>query len=93
LWVYDDELFHPVAVYGLPGAFAEFLRRPIDLADSAALGDIARGHRFVHVADLASSETHSESPLRRATVDLGGARTGLAVPLLKNDTLLGIFVI
>jgi signal transduction histidine kinase len=93
MWVYDGKRFHPVAVHGLPAAFAEFLRRPIELADSAALGDIARARRFVHVADLASSGNHSESPLRRATVDLGRARTGLAVPLLKDDALLGIFVI
>jgi GAF domain-containing protein/anti-sigma regulatory factor (Ser/Thr protein kinase) len=93
LWTYDGERFHPVAVHRLPAAFAEFLKRPIELGDSAALGDIARAQSFVHVADLASSETHSESPLRRATVDLGGARTGLAVPLLKDDALLGIFVI
>ena len=31
--------------------------------------------------------------MRRATVDLGGARTGLGVPLHKGDALLGIFVI
>ena len=33
------------------------------------------------------------APLRRATVDLGKARTGLGVPLLKDDAVLGIFVI
>jgi two-component system NtrC family sensor kinase len=65
----------------------------MELEDSAALGDIARGHNYVHVADLAASGSHRESPLRRATVDLGGARTGLAVPLVKDDAVLGIFVI
>ena len=59
----------------------------------AALQDIAHARRFVHVADLASFGIHSESSLRRATVDLGGARTGLGVPLHKGDALLGIFVI
>src|SRR5215470_15905185 len=93
LWTYDGERFHPAAVHGLPAAFAEFLSRPIDLMDSAALGDIARARRFVHVADLAGTGTHSESPLRRATVDLGKARTGLGVPLLTDDAVLGIFVI
>ena len=93
LWTYDGERFHPAAVHGLPTAFSEFLSRPIDLADSAALGDIARARRFVHVADLAGAGTHSGSPLRRATVDLGKARTGLGVPLLKDDAVLGIFVI
>ena len=93
LWTYDGERFLPAALHGLPAAYAEFLSRPIELADAAALGDIAQARSFVHVADLASSGTHSESPLRRATVDLGGARTGLGVPLHKGDALLGIFVI
>jgi PAS domain S-box-containing protein len=93
LWTYDGERFHPAAVHGVPAAFSEFLSRPIDLADSAALGDITRARRFVHVPDLSGTKTHSQSPLRRATVDLGKARTGLGVPLLKDDAVLGIFVI
>jgi PAS domain S-box-containing protein len=93
LWTYEGERFLPAALHGLPAPFAKFLRHPIELRDSAALGDIAHARSFVHVEDLASSRVHSESPLRRATVDLGGARTGLGVPLHKSDTLLGILVI
>ena len=93
LWTYDSNRFQAAAHYGVPTAYAEFLRNPIELSDSAALGDIARGHNFVHVADLAASGAHAKSALRRATVELGGARTGLAVPFHKEGALLGIFVI
>jgi signal transduction histidine kinase/prephenate dehydratase len=93
LWIYEGERFYAAALHGVPAAFAKFLSVPIELADSAALSDIARGHSYVHVADLAASASHRQSPLRRATVDLGGARTGLAVPLVKDDAVLGIFVI
>jgi signal transduction histidine kinase/putative methionine-R-sulfoxide reductase with GAF domain len=93
LWTYDGERFHAAALHGVPAAFAKFLSAPVEVADSAALGDIARGHTYVHVPDLAASASHRESPLRRATVDLGGARTGLAVPLVRDDAVLGIFVI
>src|SRR5262249_54279086 len=93
LWTYEGERFYAAALHGVPAAFAKFLRLPIELADSAALGDIARGLSYVHIADLAASDPQLQSPLRRATVDLGGARTGLAVPFVKDDAVLGIFVI
>ncbi|MBV9375934.1 MAG: GAF domain-containing protein [Alphaproteobacteria bacterium] len=93
LWTYDSNRFQAAAHYGVSTAYAEFLRNPLELSDSAALGDIARGHDFVHVADLAASGAHAKSALRRATVELGGARTGLAVPFHKEGALLGIFVI
>ena len=93
LWTYDGERFHAAALHGVPSAFAEFARNPISVADSAALGDIVRGHEFVHVTDLAASKNYRDSPLRRATVDLGGARTGVAVPLRKDRSILGVFVI
>src|SRR5262249_16002888 len=92
-WTYERQRFYAAALHGVPAAFAKFLSVPIELADSAALGDIARGHSYVHIADLAASDSHRQSPLRRATVNLGGARTGLAVPLVKDDAVLGIFVI
>src|SRR5262249_11928474 len=93
LWTYGGERFHAAALHGVPSAFAEFARNPISIADSAALGDIVRGHEFVHVTDLAASKNYRDSPLRRATVDLGGARTGVAVPLRKDGSILGVFVI
>jgi two-component system NtrC family sensor kinase len=93
LWSDHGERFHAAALRGVPPALAKFLTTPIERADSAALGDIARSRNYVHVADLAASESHRESPLRRATVVLGGARTGLAVPIVKDDAVLGIFVI
>jgi GAF domain-containing protein len=94
LWTYDGERFRAAALHGVPAEFAEWLRQPVEVADSAALAEVARRNRSVHVADLADSEAYRiGNALRRATVDLGGGRTGLAVPLLKDDALLGIFVI
>src|SRR5204862_1006071 len=52
------------------------------------------GAPFVHVADAADSEGYrTGEPLRRTLVDMGGARTLLAVPLRKDDAFLGSFVI
>jgi signal transduction histidine kinase len=94
LWKYDGERFRAAALRGTPPAFVEFAREPLDGDASAALTEILYGAKFVHVADLSASEDYrAGSPLRRAIVDLGGARTGLAVALRKDDALLGIFVI
>ena len=94
LWSYDGASFHATALFGAPPRFAEFARRPIEIGDSAALVDIARCRQAVHVTDLAASDAYrAGSPLHRAIVDLGGARTGVAVPLRKEDTLIGTIVI
>jgi GAF domain-containing protein len=51
---------------------------------------ILEGAPFVHVHDLKDSDAYrSGTALRRAAVDLGGLRTGLAVPLLKDGRVLG----
>src|SRR5262249_61522856 len=50
--------------------------------------------RVVHVADLKAEQAYLDrDPLRVATVDGAGARTGLAVPMLKEDKLVGAIVI
>jgi GAF domain-containing protein len=44
----------------------------------------------VHVADLALEHAYTEgNPTYVAAVELGGARTFLAVPMLKEDELIG----
>ena len=45
LWTYDGERFRAAALRGVPTAFAEFARKPISVADSAALGDAMLGRR------------------------------------------------
>jgi two-component system NtrC family sensor kinase len=95
LWTYDGENFCASALLGVPPAFAEVATRdprPAGLGTSRA--PILRGGDVVHIADAAATEAYlSGEPMRRAVVDLGGARTLLGVPLRKDDALLGTFVI
>jgi GAF domain-containing protein len=59
-----------------------------------ALQRLLRGEPFVHIADIIADEVYSTgSPRRRALPELGNARTALFVPLRKDATLLGTFVI
>src|SRR5262249_1467613 len=54
------------------------------------LGRIERTKHLVHVDDLASTRGYAErDPLVVAAVELGGVRTYLGVPMLKDDKLAG----
>jgi GAF domain-containing protein len=92
LWTHDGEAFSVPATLGVPEAFAEYLRKPLEIQPSVFLGALKDGEIFVHNRDLADTDSYrSGNPLNRAVVDLGGARTGLLVPLQKDGRFLGAF--
>src|SRR5205085_12187099 len=102
LYTYDGESFHSVGHRGVSAALAEFLREPMKLrpdlygaaSQPGSLGLLLRGDSVVHDDNIADSEAYRIGyPLRRALVDLDGARTGVWVALRKDDKLLGTFVI
>jgi|GEM_PF-380563 len=96
LWTYDGERFYPVALHRLPKAFADFLRDyqstgVVALPGGAGLGAILHGDAFAHLLDAPQGELYQSrrSPINLAFVELGGARSGLIVPLRKDGVLLG----
>lgn len=90
LWLYDGEQFCVAAAHGIPPALAEFVREPVPAPASASLVEIVRGAGIVHVPDLSATELyHAGNRVRRAYVDLGGARTLASVALRKDNALLG----
>jgi GAF domain-containing protein len=92
LWTHDGEAFSVPATFGVPEAFAEYLRKPLEIQPSVFLGALKDGETFVHNLDLADTASYrGGNPLNRAVVDLGGARTGLLVPLQKDGRFLGAF--
>jgi GAF domain-containing protein len=94
LWTYDGERLHRAALLDTPVAYAEYLGNAISVTESAVYAGIVKGQNFVHIPDLIDSDSYRDgNEFRRATVDLGEARTGLAVPLRKSDGLLGIFAV
>ena len=70
---------------------ARFLRTNPQLAAPGTLGArIAAGEPVVHVLDRKAEAAYREGePHRRASVDLGGGRTTVAVPLTKDRRLVG----
>ena len=90
LWNNDSTaLGHPVALVGVPEAYAEFRARGGYKPGPGTFGALfAAGERVVHVLDLANTDVYlAGDPGRRAMVELGGARSAVGVALLKDDAL------
>src|SRR5215467_11508083 len=94
LWSYDGTHLYAEAHRGASSAYAEVLSSGHYPADATALTRrFLKGERFVH-GDVAAGEGYRlEKTLSRALVDLDGGRTNLAVPLRREDALLGFIVI
>ncbi len=95
LWTHDGECGHAVALRGVPLAFAEYLTRaPHPIEPGGVHYRLMGGEPIVHIADAGEDQAYrSGNRLRGALVELGGARTVLAVPLRKDKAYLGHFVI
>ncbi|MGC2411413.1 MAG: GAF domain-containing protein [Stellaceae bacterium] len=89
--VTDDDQARTVAAHGLPPALAEWRRNnPIVSPKGTLFARVLAGEPFVHTLDLRDDDLYRrEEPLRRANVDLGGARTSLYVPLMREREVLG----
>jgi signal transduction histidine kinase len=93
LETYDGQHFHASAVRGAPAAYAEFLTRGPH-KPGGSLIPLMQGEPLVHITDAADSEDYRKGdPLRTRLVDLGGARTLLALPLWRDRAFLGAIVI
>jgi GAF domain-containing protein len=85
-----------VATHNTPPGFAEFRRRsPTRPSPEHASGRTIATKTAVHVADLAAEQSYIEQrdPNYVAAVELGGVRTFLAVPMLKENELIGLFTL
>jgi class 3 adenylate cyclase len=93
-WTFDGEFSRAAALRGIPEPFAEFLREPIRLDSETGLGRVLRGAGLAVNPDASKGESYrAGNPQARAFVDLGGARSVVRVPLLKDGKLLGIFTV
>jgi GAF domain-containing protein len=88
---FDGAQFHTAATHGLPPVYDEFRRgRPLEYGPHTAPARLLEGEPFVEILDLVDSDAYrSGEPNRRALVDIGGARSLLAVPLLRDERVVG----
>jgi signal transduction histidine kinase/DNA-binding response OmpR family regulator len=95
LYLYKGSELRIVASHNVPPAFAEaHSRGPFHPPPGTPLGDVIRTKQTVHCADLAATRPYIERhPVIVEAVDLGGIRTSVAVPMLKDNELIGIITI
>jgi GAF domain-containing protein len=87
LYRYDGKLFHPEALVGAPQALVEFhqKRGAFQAVPGTPLHRLWQTRSVVHTADDAGGPSSSAR--------LAGARSHLAVPMLKDDALVGSIII
>jgi len=91
----DGDTFHLVATHNTPAAFAEARRRsPFRANLETPFGRMIATKTAIQVANLAAEQVYTErNPWTVAGVELGGVRTILAVPMLKDNELIGALTI
>jgi len=95
LYLREGDGFRTVATHNAPPAYVEartreLIRPPPD----ATLGRLAATKQVVHTADITTIASYVErNPFVVAPVELGGYRTILGVPMLKDNELIGAITI
>ena len=91
LFRYEDGAYTAMATLGVTPAYAEYLNRgAIRPGPTTGLGRVASSKQPAHIIDTQAEGAYADrEPLRVATAELGGARTLLNVPMLKEGVLVG----
>ena len=89
LFRFDGKNLHPVAQFNTPAALlaAHTQRGPFEPPPGTQLDRVIRTKRVSHTADDAAEPVHG------LATKLAGARSLVAVPMLKDDSLIGVIVI
>jgi GAF domain-containing protein len=95
IYRWDGEALHLLATQNTPIAFAEALTRsPSRPHPKNVIGRMLTTKKVTHIADAAASQAYAERhPATVAAVELGGVRSVLTVPLLKENKLAGAFAL
>ena len=95
MYIREADAFRAVAMHGAPPAYVKArLHALVRPGPRSALSRAARTKRAVLVNDASADEGYSErDPMRVSAVEIGGVRTLLDVPMLKDDEMIGAIAI
>jgi two-component system, NtrC family, sensor kinase len=88
----EGDIARRVALYNVPPAYADALgTRTFRPHPKGGVGQVIRSKQVAHIADYRTNPGYLEGdPAIVALCDLGGARTFVVVPLLRDAELVGI---
>ena len=91
IYRWDGEFLHLLAAHDTPPALAEFRRR--SALRPSLINRMVETKTAIHVIDVTADPDYLErrSPSTVAAVELGGVRSFLSVPMLKENELIGSF--
>jgi GAF domain-containing protein/ActR/RegA family two-component response regulator len=97
LWLAEgDGFFRSVAFHGLPPALAEErMRKPlVEFDQSTGVGRVVETKQVLYVDDMSQDPAyHARNPRAVLLVEVGGARTVMFAPMLKDDEVIGVLTI
>jgi class 3 adenylate cyclase len=95
IYRWDGEGLLLVATHNMAPAYAEALgRSPLRPTPDGYVRRIVETKAVLHFADLAAQPAYAErKPMAVAAVEVGGIRTFVAVPMLKENKLIGTLVL
>ena len=94
--LFEDDGFRTVAMHAVPRAFADKRRREpfFRVAPGSPMDHIVRTRQAAHIADITTVQGYIEGNRQLMDLtELGGARTLVAVPMLKEHELVGAILI
>ena len=95
VYLWDGDAFHLVATHNTPSAFAESRKRgPFRPGPTHPFSRLVVTKQILHVDDVAALPGYLErDPQIVEPVELGGIRTCLVIPMLKDANLIGALVV
>ena len=92
IYRWDGELMHLLAAHNTPPALAE-ARRQSAFRPSSIVRQMVETKEAAQAVDLAADKSYTDepNPAALAAVELGGVRTFLSVPMVRENELIGSF--
>ena len=96
LFLYDGKEYRTAALHSASPAYAQARQRNTVVRHThpdVPITRLTRTKDVIHIADVRTERCYIEDPTFSEVMDDAGARTVLVVPMLKEDELVGAFVI